>query len=132
MTEDGFMTQLDETSRDAASGVLAEMWARIHAREWDKIAGLLDPAVVVRYVHTGEVLDADAFVRANSDYPGEWRIDVEEIVGDGQRAASRARVYDDEQSFYVASFATTAGGRITEMTEVWTDTGQPPHPSRSS
>jgi hypothetical protein len=120
------------TKQDEASGVLAQLWARIGARQWDRIAELLDPGVTVRYVHTGEVLDADGFVRANSDYPGQWRVAVEEIVGDGERAVALARVYDDEQTFYVASFASTAGGRITAMTEVWTDTGQPPHPSRSS
>ena len=73
-----------------------------------------------------------AFVRANADYPGRWLVDVEEIVSDGSTAAARARVYDDQHTFYVASFAAVAGGRITGLTEVWTDTGQPPHPSRIS
>jgi hypothetical protein len=115
-----------------ASDVLTQLWARIDARQWDQLADLLDPDATVRYVHTGEVLDRAAFVRANADYPGRWLVDVEEIVSDGSTAAARARVYDDEHTFYVASFAAVAGGRITGLTEVWTDTGQPPHPSRIS
>ena len=107
------------------------MWARIGARQWDRPPELIDPDLTVGYVHTGELLDADGFLRANSEYPGVWQVDVEEIVGKGDRAVSRARVFDDGQSFYVASFARTAAGRLAAMTEVWTDTGQPPHPSRT-
>jgi hypothetical protein len=118
------------TEHADASQVLTAMWARIDAQQWDRLTELLDPGLQVHYVHTGELLDFNGFLRANRDYPGRWRTAVEELVGNGSRAVSRTRIYDDESVFYVASFVTTAGGRITAMTEVWTDTGQPPHPSR--
>jgi SnoaL-like domain len=118
------------TEHSEAGEILTEMWARIDARQWDRLAELLDPDVQVRYVHTGELLDFNGILRANSDYPGRWRANVEELVSVGPRAVSRTRLDDGESTFHVATFATTARGRITAMTEVWTDTGQPAHPSR--
>jgi DNA topoisomerase IB len=120
------------TNHNAAADLLAELWARIGDQQWDRLAELLDPGLAVYYVHTGEVLDLAGFVRGNADYPGRWLVDVEDLLGDGSRAVARARVYNEDQTFYVASFATEAGGRITELTEVWTDTGQEPHPVRIS
>ncbi len=113
-----------------AAQVLGDLWAMIETQQWDKIADLLDPAVQVRYVHTGEVLNAERYVRINRDYPGRWHAAVSDIVGGGDHAASCTRVYDGDQTFWVASFATTRDGRITELVEVWTEAGQQPPPSR--
>jgi len=112
--------------------VLHDLWEMIETQQWDKIPDLLDPAVRVRYVHTGEVMDVGSYVRLNRDYPGRWHAEVHEMVGDGDRAASCTRIYDGEQTFWVASFATTRDGRITELVEVWTEAGQQPPLHRPS
>jgi len=112
--------------------VLGDLWELIETQQWDKIPDLLDPTVQVSFVHTGEVMDAESWVRLNRDYPGRWHAVVHDMVGDGDRAASRTRVYDGEQTFWAASFATTRNGRITELVEVWTDAGQQPPPDRPS
>jgi len=110
--------------------VLSDLWALTDAQQWDKIADLLDPSVRVRYVHTGELLDAESYLRINRDYPGRWHAAVHDMVGDGDRAASCTRIYDGEQTYWVGSFATTRNGRITDLVEVWTDAGQQPPPGR--
>ncbi len=92
--------------RSEASEILRELWARIDAQDWDGLAGLLDPRLQARYTHTGEIFDADGLVRVNREYPGRWHADVEDVVGAGERAASRARVSDGQQTYHVASFAT--------------------------
>jgi SnoaL-like domain len=112
--------------------VLEDLWELIETQQWAKIPDLLDPAAQVRYVHTGEVMDAESYVRLNRDYPGRWHAAVHDMVGDGDRAVSCTRVYDGEQTFWATSFATTRNGRITELLEVWTDAGQQPPPSRPS
>jgi hypothetical protein len=112
--------------------VLTDLWEMIETQHWDKIPDLLDPAVQVRYVHTGELFDAESYVRTNRDYPGRWHAAVHDMVGDGDRAASCTRIYDSEQTFWVASFATTRNGKITELVEVWTEAGQQPPPNRPS
>lgn len=115
-----------------AARVLEDLWAMIDAQQWDKIPDLLDPAVQVRYVHTGEVFDVESYVRLNRDYPGRWHAAVTDLVGDGDRAVSCTRIYDAEMTYWVASFATIRNGRITEMVEVWTDAGQQPPSNRPS
>jgi hypothetical protein len=115
-------------SDDEAAQVLSGMWELIGAQQWDRISELLDPGIRISYVHTGEVLEADAFVRLNREYPGSWRVDLVDLVGDGHRAVSRVQLSDGQDTYWVASFATTKDGRITELTEVWTDGGQEPPP----
>ena len=109
-----------------AEDVLRRLWARIDAQDWDGMGALLDPGLHAAYVHTGETFDADGLVRFNRDYPGSWRTAVEDLVTTGDRAVSRTRVYDDRQTFYVASFATVRAGRIVDLVEVWTGPVGPP------
>jgi SnoaL-like protein len=118
--------------RSEASGTLREMWARIDARDWDGLGGLLDPGLVVRYTQTGETFDPEGFVRVNREYPGRWHVAVEDVVGSGERAVSRARLTDGQQTYHVASFATVRGGRVSDLVEVWSESGLTPPPDRRS
>ena len=108
-----------------ASAVLRELWARIDAQDWEGLAGLLDPGLTAHYTHTGENFSPDELVRLNREYPGRWHVDVEDVVGEGDRAVSRARVSDGTQTHHVASFATVRGGLVTELVEVWAESGVP-------
>lgn len=100
----------------------------IDEHHWDDLPGLLDPAFTCRYVHTGEVFDADAWVRLNAEYPGFQNFRLEDCVVEGDRAAGRAHVTGLAdgvvQHFEVATFITVRDGAIVEMTEVWTDVDQ--------
>jgi SnoaL-like domain len=115
---------------DEAAIVLSDLWELIDAQHWDGIRELLDPDARISYMHTGEIFDADAFIRLNREYPGSWRVDLVDLVGDGHRAVSRARLSDGQDTYWVASFATTSDGRISDLTEVWTDGGQEPPAGR--
>lgn len=117
-------------SNSEAVRVLTNLWELIDAQRWDELTDVLDPAVDVRYVHTGEQMDAAGFIRLNRDYPGRWRARIVDIVGAGDRAVSRTHVTDGTENHWVASFATTKAGRITELVEVWTEGGQSPPPGR--
>ena len=107
-----------------APRVLADLWQLIDTQQWDQIFDLLDPGVRVRYVHTGEVLDAARFVQLNRDYPGRWHASVEDVIGQGDRAVSLTHVTDGAAGYWVASFVRTRAGCITELVEVWTEAGQ--------
>jgi hypothetical protein len=132
-------TTADSTAGDDGAGAagagqfLEALWARIDALDWAGLGDLLDPGAKVRYLHTGEVLDRDAYVRLNAGYPGRWHVEVSDIVsGDGGRAVSSARVYNDAESHYVATFATVANGKITELTELWAEPAPVPSHLRPS
>ena len=112
-----------------SAALLTRLAGVLDAHDWDALPSLLHPDVTCTLVHTGEVFDRDGWVRLNADYPGFLCFVVEDLVADGNRAALRGRVTGtapdgSEQLFAVASFATTDGELITELTEVWTDVDQ--------
>ena len=112
-----------------SAALLTRLAEVLDAHDWDALPGLLHPDFTCTLVHTGEVFDRERWVRLNADYPGFQHFIVEDLVADGPRAVVRGRVTGtapdgSEQLFAVASFATTGGGLITELTEVWTDVDQ--------
>lgn len=144
------MNASDESAMDA-SDVLSRLSDLIDARRWEDLPGLLHEDFACRYVHTGEQFGRDDWVRLNADYPGFDHLVIEDLVGAGDRAVARCHVTGDAASpetpadgsgaplvgsgapgeerllhFEVATFVRVREGRITEMTEVWTDVAQTP------
>ena len=114
-----------------AAEVMTRLAHVIDAHDWNALASLLHPEFTCRLVHTGEVFDAPSWVRLNADYPGFQRFVLEDLVASGSRAVGRAHVTatgpdGEELVFAVASFVTTESGLVRDLTEVWTDVGQPP------
>lgn len=111
-----------------ASSALRALAEVLDGHRWGEIAALLDPDFVCRLVHTGEEFDGPAWIRFNADYPGFQTMTLEDVVGEGDRAAARAHVVGivggRGAHFAVAQFATTRAGRILELVEVWTDLDQ--------
>lgn len=113
-----------------AADLLSALMHAIDDHRWDELGGYLHPDFTCRYVHTGESLDRDSWVRLNAEYPGFDRLRVEELVGDGDAAACRSHVTGHDESgtdhFECATFVRLQDGLIHRMTEVWTDVGQTP------
>lgn len=113
-----------------AGAVMTRLCEAIDAHRWDDLPALLYDDFVCRYVHTGETFDRESWVRLNADYPGFDRMTLEELVGSDDRAAARCHVTGQADGelvhFEVATFITVRDGRISEMTEVWTDVAQTP------
>jgi len=118
-----------------AEELLRELCTRIDAHSWDTLGTLLHADFVCRYVHTGEMLGADDWVRLNAEYPGFERLELLDVVASGNRAVGRARIvggsHGSTEEFGVASFITERDGLIAELTEVWADVGaEPPEGTR--
>ncbi|MDF8266308.1 hypothetical protein [Luteipulveratus flavus] len=113
-----------------AVDLLRALAETIDDQRWDDLARVLSPAFSGRYVHTGETFDRDGFVAVNRDYPGSWRFVWEDVVGVGERAAGRARVFDAEETHYVATFVTADEHGIAELVEVWAEAGDAPPAGR--
>lgn len=110
----------------ATPAYLAHRFAStIDRRDWPALRALLSDDCRVELVHTGRVMGADEWVRFNEDYPGRWSFVAEDIVVAEGRAVLRARVFDEESTFHVASFLTVADGLIREVVEVWADDVRP-------
>lgn len=124
---------LPHTRRMDATTLLTRLVSVLDAKDWDALPDLLHPDFTCRLVHTGEVVDRDAWVRLNADYPGFVGMRLDEVVGEGTRGALRATVTGtgpegQEATFVVAGFATVRDARIEAMVEVWADVDQQPPP----
>jgi hypothetical protein len=93
----------------------------IDRRDWDSLAALVDDSTTVHFVHDDKRMTGPEWVRFNADYPGRWSFVAEDVVATDVRAVVRARVFNDEATFHVASFLTVTDGRISDLTEVWAD-----------
>jgi hypothetical protein len=105
----------------SAAFVAHRFVSAIDARDWDSLAALVSESCTVLFVHDGRSMSGPEWVRFNADYPGRWSFVAEDIVATDTRAVVRARVFDEDAIFHVASFLTVADGRITDLTEVWAD-----------
>ena len=88
---------------------------------------------IVRWHCTNERFTAEEYIRANCQYPGYWRGELERVIKKGDCIVTAARVYaaDGAPSFHVASFYRLREGRIAELDEYWGDDGPAPAWRRS-
>ena len=96
------------------SAALAQaLWADIGAQRWDALAAYFLPGALIFWHNTDECFTAEEFVRANREYPGNWRIEIERVHALADAAATAVRVYGpDGTSFHAASFFTFRHGKI--------------------
>ncbi len=105
-----------------AAATLTKFSDAIDRQDWPGLLTLLAPGFAGHYVHDGQRFDRDSFVAFNRAYPGSWRFRWVDVVDAGDRAVGRAEVADGTETYYVASFITVdTAGKITDLTEVWTD-----------
>ena len=52
------------------------LWADIGAQRWDALAAYFLPGALIFWHNTDACFTAEEFVRANREYPGNWRIAV--------------------------------------------------------
>lgn len=100
---------------------------RLERRDWTAFADLLDPDVVYEVPQTRErIRGADRYVRFNAEYPGDWHLEPQVVLGDDRAGALLFRwSLDGETSFGIAFFE-VAGGRIVKITDFWPEPYDPP------
>jgi SnoaL-like domain len=112
-----------------AQQTVAAYWAAIAARDWETLAGLVDPDVFYQVPQTRErVSGREAFVRFCAEgFPGEWHVAVEQAVGQGEQAASWVQFSGaDGIEPGLTFFDLGADGRITRITDFWPEPYEPP------
>lgn len=108
---------------------IAELiWKHMDAQEWDALSGYFAPEAVVLWPNTNERFDVNGFVRANREYPGRWRIQVQRAAACGGGVVTVVRVQADEGdvSLHAVSFFEIQAGKITRLEEYWGEDGPAP------
>lgn len=111
------------TARD-----IAAYWATAERRDWAAFGALLAHDVVYDLPQTRErIRGRNAYVRFNVEYPGEWHVTVERVIGEGSHAVTWARfaVGGIEQPA-LTFFVIGEQGLIEGITDFWPEPYEPP------
>src|SRR3984957_17224351 len=114
-----------------AHDVIAAYWAAANARDWTAFGALLADDVVYRGPQTREqVRGREAYVRFNVEgFAYDWHLTVQQIVGEGQHAASWVEFTGPEGTQPgLCFFDLGANGQITRITDFWPDPYELPAP----
>ena len=115
---------LDERHRDLAPVRLIDAFNR---RDWDTVVQLVAPDIVYEIILSREtVRGRDEFVAFNRDYPGDWWIDIDQVVAEGDRVVIRLSFRVDSQVEPAIIFFELRDGLIARQSDWWPEYYEPP------
>ncbi|MCX5013087.1 nuclear transport factor 2 family protein [Streptomyces sp. NBC_00555] len=111
--------------------VVAQLWERIEARDWDGVAKLIAEDAVIEWPVSGERIVGRAnFIAVNSDdgYTDERSVELLRILADGDLVVTEVEMPQDHVLYRAVSLWTVRDGEIVGAREYWTSPGQDPAP----
>lgn len=107
--------------------LVRNLWQDMSSQNFDGLKKYFHRNAIIRWNNTNEEFTVDNFIRANSEYPGNWKIDVIRLEQIGDLVITVAYVSsEDDISLYVTSFFEFEDGLIRQLDEYWGDNGAPP------
>ncbi|MFJ5806741.1 nuclear transport factor 2 family protein [Streptomyces sp. NPDC093093] len=111
--------------------VVARLWERIGARDWDGVAGLISEDAVIEWpVSSERIVGRANFIAVLSDDADtdEGSVEVLRILADGDLVVTEVEIPQDHVVYRAVSLWTVRGGEIVGAREYWTSPGQDPAP----
>ncbi len=104
------------------------LWNDIITQNKDNLSLYFDDSATILWPCTNEQFTVKEYIRANCEYPGEWKGVIEHIDDLGDRIILVGHVYSTDASIscHVVSFIDVAGEKISRMEEYWADDGDAP------
>lgn len=103
------------------------LFEAMNRRDWDAVAQLLAPDVILELALSREVIRGrDAFIAFNREYPGDWHIVIDQVVADGDAVVLRLTVTIGEQTDIAIAFFDLRNGLIARETDYWPELYEPP------
>lgn len=110
-----------------ATALVAAFADRLERRDWPGLAELLDPDVVYEVPQTRErIRGRDRYLAFNAEYPGDWHVEPQVVLGDDHDASLLFRWSLDGESSLAMAWFEVADGRITKVTDFWPEPYEPP------
>ena len=109
--------------------IVKKFWNTMHQQQWEHLHNYFNSKATIEWPNTNEIFTTvDSFVRANSEYPGDWSIRIDRIEEFGNLVVSVVCVSLNESkiSFYATSFFEFNNQTIMKLTEYWGDVGSAP------
>lgn len=100
---------------------------RLERRDWEGFAELLHPDVVYEMPQSRErIRGRDRYVTFNVEYPGDWHLEPQVILGDERNGSLLFRwVVDDSEPSLAIAFFEAADGLITKIIDFWPEPFEP-------
>ncbi len=100
---------------------------RLERRDWDAFGALLHRDVIYEIPQSRErIRGRDRYVQFNVEYPGDWHIAPQVVLGNDHHAAVLFRWTLGDESSLAIVFFEVAGGQITKVTDFWPEPYEPP------
>jgi ketosteroid isomerase-like protein len=117
---------------DGPRELVAELWRRIEARDWDGVGCLLAEDFVLDWPHArARFQGRAAYVDFNRRYPEGWSIHVLRVIAEGDVVVSEVRVpHPTVGPHYALSIFEIEGGLIRHGREYWVEEREDRPPDR--
>lgn len=114
------------TAGDARALVIAFAEA-LERRDWDAFSALLAPDVVYELPQTRErILGRELYVRFNAEYPGDWHVHPQLVLGDDHDGCLLFRWTLHGETMLAVAFFEVREGVIAKVTDLWPEPYEPP------
>lgn len=95
--------------------IIEKYWTSCNDRGWETFGSLIAPDVIYECPQTRErVRGHDAYVRFNREFPGDWQLSINRIVGDEQQVISGPSPTSLRPTAHIWLSATNASGLASE------------------
>jgi ketosteroid isomerase-like protein len=103
--------------------IVAELWRRIQARDWEGVGELLAEDFVLEWPNARvRIRGRTNFVEFNRSYPEGWSIEVLRILAERDVAISEVRVpHPTVGPHYALSYFEVENGRLARGREYWVE-----------
>lgn len=107
---------------------VSDLWNDINNQNWDNLPSYFHSDATINWHNTNESFSVDEFVIANSEYPGNWIIDIERLMQIDNVVISVAKVQlkGENISFHATSFFKFDNDKIQLLDEYWGNDSLPP------
>lgn len=104
------------------------LWNDMDNQNWKGVYKYFHDDSVINWNNTNERFNINEFVRVNSEYPGDWNIEVErlECIENLVISVVKVTLEKGKLSFHAVSFFEFSGDKIRLLNEYWGDDGEAP------
>jgi carbohydrate-selective porin OprB len=93
----------------------------------DELLPFFEPGAAVYWHNSDETFSSAEYIRANCEYPGEWKGNVERVEQTETSLVIVAKVWSGDVAARSVSFIQFgASGKISRLDEYWGDIAEPP------
>lgn len=108
--------------------IITAFWADVAEQNEENLRKYFIPSALIYWHNTNECFTVSEYIKANCEYPGNWKGEVEriEILEGLAISVTKVWITDGSASFHATSFFEFINDKISVLNEYWGDDGIAP------